>query len=168
MPTNQNIFPVIQSVKCVVFSQKKRKRLFSEGGFWNSVTQPNTSKNVVLSKIKEKLGGLPANQKKTFFRCNIPGKHTTLRKTDHNIFFLCCTAECNVFQLRKSKTADFCDIKLKEAQFRCQLTKRYFRCYKAQSSVLEKKLEKKSIYRCNNAGKAQFDGNQSKNMFLVQ
>ena len=35
-------------------------------------------------------------------------------------------------------------------------------------SVTRKKLEKKSIYRCKNAGKAQFHDNQSKNTFLVQ
>ena len=41
-------------------------------------------------------------------------------------------------------------------------------CPQVKISVTRKKLEEKSIYQCNNAGKAQFDGNQSKNMFLVQ
>ena len=38
-------------------------------------------------------------------------------------------------------------------------------CLQVKISVTRKKLEKKSIYQCNNAGKAQFDGNQSKNLF---
>ena len=41
-------------------------------------------------------------------------------------------------------------------------------CPQVKISVTREKLEKKSIYRCNNAEKAQCDGIQSKNMFLVQ
>ena len=118
----------------MVSSRKKRKRFFSEGDFLNSVTYPNTSKNDVLNQGKIRLTRCKLEEKKkTFFQCNKPGNHTTLRQTNQNIFFV-QKAWYNVFWPRK-KNGVFCDIKLKEAQFNCKLNKRYFRCYEAQSSV---------------------------------
>ena len=72
--------------------------------------------------------------------------------------------------------AAFCDIKLQASNLAATKPKHVFLAKTGQTvvlsalnviiSVTRRRLEKKSSYRCLTLQKAQFDGNQSKNIFF--